>query len=511
AEKTWGLLWEVSSKGTYYIVAGLEEALAEVVIPDTYKGLPVKEIKAMAFKDSLDITSVVIGESITTIGADAFENCNNLARVNYTGTIDGWAQITFGYYTANPICYAGNLYIDNVLVTEANFAVGAKISLYSFYNCDSLISVTIPDWVSTIEYYSFSHCDNLVKVIIHDSVTVIETNAFFSCDSLTKVNYTGTIDSWAQISFGSSSANPLYYAGNLYINDVLVTTANITTATKISDYAFSGCSSLTEIVIPDSVTSIGSSAFEGCSNLTEITLPFVGATKDGASDTHFGYIFGASGYLENAACVPVSLKNVTITGGRGLGDYAFYECDGLKQIIIPDSVTSIGSHAFYNCDSVTSVTIGDSVTSIGSYAFYYCDSLTSIEVDGNNTAYKSIDGNLYTKDGKTLLQYAIGKTATTFTVPDGVTSIGNAAFEYCSSLTSVVIPYSVTSIGSHAFACCDSLTSVTIGDSVTSIGYAAFNSCTSLTIYCEAESQPSGWNSNWNYSNCPVVWGYKGN
>ena len=145
------------------------------------------------------------------------------------------------------------------------------------------------------------------------------------------------------------------------------------------------------------------------------------------------------------------------------------------------TVTSIGWSAFYSCDSLTSVTIPDSVTSIGNYAFFNCDSLTSIVVDENNQYYKSTDGNLYSKDGSTLIQYAVGKSDTNFTIPDSVTSIGDSAFSCCYSLTSVTIPDSVTSIGDYVFNDCESLTSVTIPDGVTSIGYAAFCECRSLT------------------------------
>jgi uncharacterized repeat protein (TIGR02543 family) len=171
------------------------------------------------------------------------------------------------------------------------------------------------------------------------------------------------------------------------------------------------------------------------------------------------------------------------------------------------------------------------VTSIGDSAFEDCDSLTSITVGGNNTAYQSIDGNLYTKDGTTLIQYARGKTATEFVIPDSVTTIGFEAFAYCDGLTSVEIGDSVTTIGERAFYDCDSLTSVVIGegvttignsafydcdgltsvvipDSVTSIGYNAFSYCDSLLIICEAEEQPSGWAYSWNDSDRPVYWGW---
>ena len=144
-------------------------------------------------------------------------------------------------------------------------------------------------------------------------------------------------------------------------------------------------------------------------------------------------------------------------------------------------VTEIGGYAFYDCDSLTSVTIGNSVAEIGGYAFEGCESLTSITVDPDNTVYQSIDGNLYSKDGKTLIQYAIGKTDTHFSILDAVTEIGEHAFSSCTSLTSVTIPDSVTVIGDQTFVNCSSLTSVIIPDSVTTIGDYAFASCDSLT------------------------------
>ena len=203
------------------------------------------------------------------------------------------------------------------------------------------------------------------------------------------------------------------------------------------------------------VRSIGDYAFYSCSSLTIIIVD--------VNNENYKSIDG----------------NLYTKDGKTLIQYAIGKKDA--SFIIPDGVTSIGNSAFRDCYSLTNITIPNSVTSIGNSAFSNCDKLTSIIVDANNEKYKSIDGNLYMKNGKTLIQYAIGKKDTSFIIPDGVTSIDDAALRYCYNLTSISIPDSVTSIGSYAFSDCYSLTSITIPDSVASIGSYAFYHCDNLT------------------------------
>ena len=212
--------------------------------------------------------------------------------------------------------------------------------------------------------------------------------------------------------------------------------------TRIGGDAFRDCTGLTSITIPNSVTSIGGEAFRGCTGLTSITIP----------------------------------NSVT-----SIGTWAFNGCTGLTSITIPNSVTSIGVGAFEGCTGLTSITIPNSVTSISNWAFDRCTGLTSINVASGNNYYSGINGVLFNKKKTELIRYPEGKSQTSYTIPDSVTSIGYGAFWGCTGLTSITIPDSVTSIGSNAFEYCTGLTSITIPDSVTSIEQRAFWDCTGLT------------------------------
>ena len=278
------------------------------------------------------------------------------------------------------------------------------------------------------------HKDTGGQVVNPGSVASIGNHAFSGCESLAGFQKAGCCKRIDGHWYSEDGKTLVQYVGRPREASFRIPDG----VTGIGDHAFSGCRSLTGITIPDSVTSIGDRAFSRCASLTSITIP---------------------------------------DGVTSIGYHAFSGCASLTDITIPDSVMCIGAYAFSGCSRLTSITISDNVTSIGDWAFSGCTGLTDLQVADKNGYYKEIDGHLYSKDGKTLIQYVGGSREASFIIPDGVTRIGNGAFSGCRSLTGITIPDSVTSIGEDAFFGCESLTGITIPDSVTSIGEDAFWDC----------------------------------
>ena len=304
AETSGDFEYELLDDGTAKITRYIGSATT-LDIPSTLDGYTVTSIGSSAFEDYTSLTSITIPNSVTSIGYSAFEDCTSLTSItipNSVTSIGNWA-------------FYGCTSLTSVTIPDGV----TSIAQLAFENCTSLTSVTIPKSVISIDISAFEGCTSLTSITIPDSVTSIGKSAFDDCTSLNKVNIT-SIKSWCNINFSGYNSNPLCYAKNLYLDNQLVTNLVIpNSVTSIGNWAFYGCTSLTSITIPDSVTTIGEDAFLGCSSLTSVT--------------------------------------------------------------IPNSVTSIGKSAFEDCKSLTSITIPDSVTSIGGSAF---DKTTTLITSCNN-------------------------------------------------------------------------------------------------------------------------------
>ena len=319
--------------------------------------------------------------------------------------------------------------------------------------------------VTSIRYSAFYSCDSLTSVSIPDSVEQIGTNLFVGCSKLKTISvspdhpYFATIDG---VLFRKADKALISYPAGIKSSTYTIPQG----IAVIGDSAFFACSSLTSVSVPDSVTSIGDEAFALCSSLTSVSIP------DSVTS------IGDAAFHSCKSLTSVSIPN-SVTS---IGDAAFFSCDSLTSVSIPDSVTSIGDLAFRFCDSLTSVSIPDSVEQIGTNPFADCSALKTISVSPEHLYFATIDGVLFRKADKALISYPAGIKSSTYTIPQGIASIGDYAFDSCTSLTSVSIPDSVTSIGDYAFDSCTSLTSVSIPDSVTSIGDYAFDNCPNLTL-----------------------------
>ena len=520
AGKTYGIYtYEVGKDGTITITDCDRSANGAITIPSKIDGKSVTIIGNYAFAHCTGLTSITIPDSVTSIGDWAFEYCTGLTSItipNSVTSIGDWAFVectgltsitlgnsvtSIGRYAFNGctgltsinVASGNNYYSDNNGVlfnkkktelirypegkSQTSYTIPdsvTSIGYYAFAGCTGLTSITIPNSVTSIGNRAFCGCTGLTSITIPNSVTSIGNGAFYDCTGLTSITIPDSVTSIEDVAFDGCTG--------------LTSITIPNSVTSIGSYAFYGCTGLTSITIPNSVTSIGSYAFERCTGLTSITIPnsvtSIGNDAfDGCTGLRSITISNSVTSIEDdvfARCT--SLTSITIPNSvTSIGDWAFVECTGLTSITLGNSVTSIGRAAFHNCTGLTSITIPNSVTSIGYGAFLGCTGLTSINVASGNNYYSDNNGVLFNKKKTELIRYPEGKSQTSYTIPNSVTSIGYGAFEYCTGLTSITIPNSVTSIGGSAFWDCTGLTSITIPNSVTSIGRYAFYGCTGLT------------------------------
>ena len=326
-------------------------SLTSVNIPNS-----VTSIGERAFYDCSSLTSVTIPDSVTSIGRSAFERCSRLTSVTIPDSVTSIGDYTF----------YGCSSLTSVNIPDSVTSIGNSV----FYSCSSLTNVTIPDGVTSIGTYAFRGCNNLTSIKIPKSVVRIDSSTF-SYSGLTSITVDSRNLEYSSVDGVLFNKNKTQLVTHPAGKGISYSIPN--GVTRISSYAFSGCSSLTSITIPNSVTSIGYCAFYGCSSLTSVTIP------DGVTSIDSSTFSGCS-----------SLTSVTIPNSvTSIGSDAFYGCSSLTSITIPDGVTSIGSDAFRNCSRLASIAIPASVTTIG-YGAFYQSNLMVVYYSGTIEQWKNI-------------------------------------------------------------------------------------------------------------------------
>lgn len=504
-----------------------------VVIPQLLGGYTVKRIGPLAFYERADLTEVVIPDSVTEIDYEAFRDCKSLHMRLGSGVkkIKSGAFIGVRYIEVaeeNPHFSAvdGNLYSKDGTTllqytakeTESLFAVPdgvTTIGIAAFAGCKELLEIRFPETLKTIQWSAFEGCTGLKSLSFPDGTEYLDGGAFTDCSALTEVSVGVGLKAIGEMAFeGCSSMKRLRYNG---------TSADWRAVSLAEDWADGARSmrietkdntALTEDGTPSSfldytvnqngktctVSGIGLCADKKLCFPTEIDgYPVTEIGTSESLDNDFSGNLFVEGSFERRG----DIESVFIPDGVGvIGDHAFKNCTALKSVWISGSVKKIGTSAFEGCVALESVFLADGVEQIGEKAFFGCtllkeivlpDSVSAvytgalaggvakIAISEKNPFFVTVDGNLYSKDGKTLLQYAAGKRDSAFTCPKSVTEIRSSAFYGCHALTDVVLGENVAHIGEEAFCGCKNLSFIHIPDSVTEIGVGAFSGCVSLS------------------------------
>ena len=447
-------------------------AADEVVIPSMINGMPVTSI-FWAFKGNKNIRKVVLPDTLTSIGINAFYGCENLETVSFSKNL-------------------------------------ISIDEEAFEQCKCLKKIELPDGLISIEKNAFYGCTELSDIRFPDSLRDVGKDAFSNTKwrigqpegniyaGRVLIEYKGTIttDTVIRVKKGTKAiSKEAFYSKNDLMKVILPDTLEY-----IGDAAFKYCRNFPKIDIPDSVRYIGANAFEGCTSLEEITFPekldhigkcaFSGtawAKSHRGKELYIGGIYcGGYGYTPNGEKT-VILKD----GTRGIAEYAFYKNPRIESIIIPGSVKYIGRSAFESCGNLKTVTIKNGTKSIEQAAFKNCTSLESISIPDSVTEMSSeafCGCTALTKaklsDGLKILDDDVFNGCTSLksiVIPDGVEAIGNQAFCKCSSIEGALyIPDSVAFIYYEAFSACKSLTSVRLSPNIMILRTGAFSGCTGL-------------------------------
>ncbi|MFZ4112981.1 MAG: leucine-rich repeat domain-containing protein [Ilumatobacteraceae bacterium] len=511
-----GLTVEIyASDGTYLCTTGLASSstpnftitnrvvsegsscTGAVVIPSSVTG-----IGDNAFSGS-GITSITIPAGVTSIGDSAFEGANSLSSIT----------IPAGVTSIGTNAFARAAAISSITVESGNTNYSStggvlfnklSTSLISYPAGKSGASYSIPSSVTSINGWAFSFASSLTSITIPSSVTSIGVYAFYSASSLTSISIPAGVTSIGNFAFANATAlGSIHFLGNApatigtdafsYVATgakAHITSSAIGFDTTGTPPLWNGLTVEREVELDTSNGTYLCTTGLRSSSTPNFTITN-GVVTDGSSCTGAVVIPAwVTSIGDRAFDVSTSISSpTTVTFGSGsmltsIGDYAFNGAASLTSIIIPAGVTSIGDYAFKGAESLTSITIPTAVTNIGNGALVWTSALTSIMVESGNTNYSSIDGVLFNKSSTTLIRYPAKKTGATYSIPAGVTRIGDYGFSGATSLSSIIIPAGVTSIGFGAFESVISLTSITIPASVKSIsGYAFYLSRSLSSVY----------------------------
>ena len=465
-----------------------------------------------------DITEIIIEEGVTSIGQCAFFGCSKVVKVTIPSTVRRIESQAF------ESCYRVSVYINslrdfcNIQYDTLNPHHCAPLITGTgdlYLNGSLITDLVIPEGVTTIGASAFDGARNITSVKIPASVSKIGENAF-SCPNLKKT-YISDLKKWCNIKFDSYVGNPLYNGSTLYLDESLITDLVIPEGvTTIEDYAFSGLNvasvklsssvktvgekvfyncDMKSVEIPSSVTSIGADAFDSCDNLDEVHI------SDLAKWCNITF--------ENQCANPLS------DSYRNPNRKLYLNGSLITGLVIPEGVTTIGAYTFPEARGITSVNIPTSVKTIGKGAFYDCDNLDKVYISDLakwcNITFENLYANPLYRSGDLYLN---GNLITDLVIPEGVTAIGAYAFDDADSITSVQIPSSVINIGPYAFDCCSQLQKIDMPKSIINIGPYAFSSCKNLSdIWYQGsendreEMEIDSSNSlltgaNWRYNTC---------
>ncbi len=490
------------------------------LVPQSLKSVTVTggtSIASGAFADCANITGIALPASIQSIGLGAFRGCAALEEIALPFIGNGATQKHLGYVFGAETADQNAEFVPASLTSIAVLG-GTAVAENAFANCYHIQNITLPtgikdigqnafagcsaltdvntdalDSLFTVGEGAFENCSDLKKIVIPASVKTIGFGAFKGCVALEEITLpfvgntkSGTENTHFAYIFGARA----YYYGKDYVPATL-RSVTVTGGTTVTSYAFWDCTSLKNVILPDTLTTIGYGAFYNCTSLESLTLPFVGNEKNGTENTYFGYIFGAWRSSAQDEYVPNTLTSVTVTGGSAIAEGAFAGCSKIKRLELSGDVTSIGFGAFKGCGALEEIKlpfVGNRADSTVNAHFGY--------VFGAQTPEEHsffVPGTLQTVTvlgGTAIVDGAFRDCAqmATLTLPDGILTIGEGAFAGCSSLERFTIPATATSIGAGTFRGCSKLTGITVPASVKTIGEDAFAGCSKLGEVIFAEN-----------------------